>query len=216
MLTEPQKKKYFECRKEHGTIPACQALLIAKQELPEWLRDAEFEEDRNGNKTLDFEIDGIDYHFTFEVDYDFSDIDHLGAYKSKWCAGCIKRDPDTVGRRDSAYFLPSNDARSHAETLIDMGYSKGVAWELAQSYVVRDFERAEQFGKDWVYCYASLTASYDDVKLARESIAGIESDCEEGYIKEAVQELYSEIQPNIEETIEKVRKLVQRREPSHA
>lgn len=128
---------------------------------------------------------------TREMD-DCPDISHLGEF-CDWQEGAIKRNPSYLERHSYEWILPAISRDKYFQDLHKIGYSKGVAAELAQSYVNQDIKRLESLERgDWYFIGIYATARKEvngTIQTFRSGgLWGIESDSDESYLKEVEQE----------------------------
>ncbi len=172
-MTTETIEKARALREKYPSSSARMRLQMAR--LPEERR-IEMEEVR-GDMVGKVEVDGFQVVVRWTVDewhqgdYEFTNTPGLGTVENpKWREAEQHR---SWGRNDHYHYigLPGGDFNSHYKALQKMGYSKGVAAELAQSYVNQDVERALS---DEPYYLCEVTAIKNGIELAQASIGGFD------------------------------------------
>lgn len=149
-------------------------------------------------------IDGI--RILHKID-EYPDLSWIGEYTDSKPDECDLKGGSAFYRvnyeyRGYKYFIPCYSVQERFKDLQAMGYSKGVAEELARSYCRKDFERMEGYCKgDWymigIIAKASICIpyeSYDKIEtISSGGLFGIESDSGDTYIQDIEKEQLSEL-----------------------
>lgn len=136
-----------------------------------------------------FVVDGFTIKIEVEQDY-YPDFSNLGTFTDKYEAGAI---PNSGDSREYKWFVPAIKESEHFDGLIKMGMSKGVAHELARSYVIQDRNMA----RDYTSYIVTANALIDGVTFGSATLGGVE----EGSVREVA--LFEGI---IDEAIDEARK----------
>lgn len=150
---------------------------------------------------------GIEFEITYEGD-DYPELDYLGTYTDIFKPGAINR--DTMGdysRGEYKYFMPENTFRDHMQNWQEYWKTEREARIECAKYVLQDYRRMEKFenGAIWMVC-PTVKAYLDGKLIATNSISGIESDSDDGYLAEVENDLINEILFNLARTAETKRK----------
>jgi hypothetical protein len=171
-------KKYKAARKI-GCSPAT-ALISARGIKPDYDIDLGC---LIQGKTEEFEQDGFAIKVKMDWDSD-GDTSYLGEMNYRWRPGAIADDENK-----QTYFHPAISIQSHRDSLNKMGYSKGVAEEMARGYVYHDKKRLMSYGDSWSYVGLKVEVYLDGIELASDSVYGIESDSSEDYFISEIENL---------------------------
>jgi hypothetical protein len=182
-----RSKLYQKCRKlraaHPGVSPAC-ILHWARARTPlalDWC---------NGRARL--KRSGFDIEARWRMD-ECGDVSYLGEFSRTPGEEGFRVDPrNTPGKPgyhaqwpqdeygEICFYIPHNSPREAARELWERhGYSKGVAWALAQAQMRQDAQRlAEYWAGARAQYYLTVTASRHGVELGGDSLGGIDVDRE--------------------------------------
>lgn len=149
---------------------------------------------------------GFDVYVFVEYDEDMTTDDvGLGRFTAQRVDDTsIALFPEDSHRRHRSYrwWTPEVSIKEHRESLNKMGYSRGVADELARSYVYEDLKRATD--EHWTAYSVGVRVSKAGVELATNYLGGITvddgpddpylADCAEDILGEAISEAKKEQQ----------------------
>jgi hypothetical protein len=121
--------------------------------------------------------------------------DWLGTFTDEWSEEALNHRRKTRfgnGHRELEWWKPAITVAEHREGLRGCGYSKGVAEEMARSCVEKDYQRADSFGHEWGFMVVTVTASRRGIELGSSSLGGVESDGDDAYFEECIEDQAAE------------------------
>lgn len=156
-----------ELQKQHG-VSAGTALHWARNE--QTVERVPMEETDLGFEGH-IEKDGFVLRVKWELD-ETDDLSWLGTFKNQHEDGAVQNPRWRPGSGYYRWFVPTNTYEDHVRGLHELGYSRGVADQLARQYVREDvkFAISEEHG---VYV-CSVTAWRKEVELASVSLGGVD------------------------------------------
>jgi hypothetical protein len=161
----------------------------------------------------DIRVDSIRIDFSPDTDPDLS---YLGEYTDRpkvidlgaaLSRGEVIQVHNGSDHRRYRYWNPCNSVASHRRELEKKGYSKGVAEEIARSYVRNDYDRMQAYDRgDWQMqgCVAKAKVSYSLPQGRRiehfqsGGLWGIESDSDGSYLLEVAKEELFDLKNHLE------------------
>lgn len=160
-------EQYKEYRKLPGSRPEhFKIWLKGKDQKP-----LKFKTDRQGHPQANWKQDGFELSAKVETDDD-TDVSYLGKFVDQWEFGAIK--VEGWGRRQyPRFFVPATTVKEHREGLQGMGYSKGIAEEMARSHVHADLKLAKSYGDTWDMMQIIVQVMKEGVTLWSARIGGI-------------------------------------------
>lgn len=154
------------------------------------------------NQPIDSFPDFIRFEIEEKEDND-PDLSYLGEFTDKWEPGALNHFAKQYGHngrdnREYKWFVPCNTYASHRKGLIEMKYGKVLADSLAREYVAQDYKRSKDYGTYWYMVGIVVTAYVNDIEIGTASLWGIETDSDESYKTETIEELKHEIMASID------------------
>lgn len=152
----------------------------------------------NTDETLEIERYGLTVKIRAMVDYDSGyALEWLGKYSNDWQPGAVdlyQGQYENSYRHDTYhYFIPETNVAETRAYMTKSGYSKHEAYTTAESYRLRDYERARQLENNhWCPVGLRVEVWHGDLQLGENSLYGLESDGEEIYFAEIAADCLSE------------------------
>lgn len=165
-----------------------------------------------GGKVLRVEvIEDIDEYALDEME------ERYGKYTDRAEPGAIRR--RNASRNEYKYFVPvftPDDVEDCRQWYRRNGFSRHDAWLRATEIPRQQFERAEAYNNQcWCFLTVSVTVSYNDIELGKDSTYGIESDSK-NYLAEVKAELLESILHNVvrhkDDVTKEIRKALEKAE----
>jgi len=199
MLTTEQIQVYHKLRRD-GMRPVS-AILYARD------HDSDGPFMGSVDERVQFERGGFTFEAWCEID-GCPDISYLGDWKQYHQDGDVdslareyQMDPDELGwgRGDRLrWFRPQISLEEHRCCLSRMGFSRHEAYTKAREYILRDHDRAFEYGTAWHTVVVVVTASRCGVELGRAILGEIESDSDQVFLTETMMDLADEAQQEAE------------------
>lgn len=132
----------------------------------------------------------------FEVKFYYDemyDTSHMGHFSNNWESGAIDRElSGDLQRHEYRYWIPTPGGENWEDYKIscrkwytDHGYSKHEAGIAAHQHRAQDYQRVQGLlNQDWHYMIVEVSCAWGEFNLG-----GIESDSDESYIDEVINDL---------------------------
>jgi hypothetical protein len=169
-------------RAEHPRMGAKDAFRIASHRRKK--RPFDVTKDSHYNPHAQWTAGKFRFVASAESDDDgWSLCDYLGQFSKDPGVDAISHRRRHGHSNELEWFNPANTMRAHYPDLRHDGMSKHEAWATARSYLLRDYERAASYGRDWSMLTLTvevfLKDDEDDTALGSASCSGIESDSDD-------------------------------------
>jgi hypothetical protein len=153
----------------------------------------------------EFELGGFQISISEHADQ-YGAPDHLGRFTETWEEGAISHHGKSRygGRGEPKWYIPEESVESIRKYYSSVGYSKQQAEEMARYQIEQDYQRADAFGHEWHYNTVVATASRCGVTLGEACMGGVESDADDGYLQEVVDELAEEAVATAKEKLDEL------------
>lgn len=197
-------RKAHELRRKNPNVPASVRLAWARQVEPE-----ELDWNSHGDRA---ELDRDGFHVIIRVEPDdYNDLSYLGTFSDRWEEGAIQLAPHeglrAIGPTQGdayRYFVPAITEAETRAHLNKLGYSKGVAADMAREDVMRSLEALTTTTSSMV----SVTAYKAGVDLGRAVLGGIDTSWDQSY-EEARRYIEQTIDDMIGEAIDEARETLE-------
>lgn len=133
------------------------------------------------------------------------DLSWIGKWTDKWEEGAMER--ESVGRNEYKYFVPAIKEEEHYKGLVEKGYTKRGARRMARRYNKQDLNRMEGFGDGWFTMGCIVTVSIGGIE-AYDSLWGIESNSDEVYLEEVIEDCMNQAKSELIEKLNKLSEVV--------
>lgn len=130
----------------------------------------------------------------------------LGSYtnKAKNERGVANIPRASVERGEYKYIELVNDPRTVIRDLEKMGYSRKASRAEAKRQLQQDVDRIEAFGRgDWWYMFINCTLYAGGIKIAFDSICGVESDADGDYLQDLKQQVFDGCMDDLTATLKR-------------
>ena len=147
-----------------------QAQSVAKGEIV-----IPWQADPNGNEYAFFKHGEFDVHVKIGTDYDYDFSECRGEFTDTWQDGVLINPDKGYHGNSYKYFLPMTTTDEHRKSLIKLGYSKGIADEMARKYAYEDMLICLDPDKqDMTAVYIDVRVTYKGVEIGQDALYGIE------------------------------------------